>query len=79
MEQTQILERFQKDSEWFYKNIDSLRNQGFVGNFVAIKDSKPIASGKDVNVVIDELDKNGEDSSLLFIEFVYPEGFTLIL
>jgi hypothetical protein len=79
MEQSQILQRFQKDSEWFYKNIDSLRKQGFVGKFVAIKNSKPIVSDKNVDLVIKKLDENGENPSFLFIEFVHPEGFTLIL
>ena len=79
MEEVQILQRFQKDSEWFHNHIRELRNKGLAGKFVAIKNSKPIASDKDIKVIIKELEKKGEDSSLLFIEFVHPEGFTLIL
>ncbi len=79
MEQAQILQRFQKDSEWFYTNIDYLRKKGFEGKFVAIKNSKPIASDKNVNSVIEELDKKGENPSFLFIEFVHPEGTIILL
>ncbi len=79
MEQMQSLQKFQKDSEWFYKNIDKLRKQGYTEQFVAIKDSKPIAADKNIDMVIRKLDKEGENPSFLFIEFVHPEGFTLIL
>ena len=75
----QSLQKFQKDSEWFYKNIDKLRKQGYTEQFVAIKDSKPIAADKNIDMVIRKLDKEGENPSFLFIEFVHPEGFTLIL
>lgn len=79
MEQVQILQRFRNDSEWFYKNMNKLREQGFTGKFVAIKNLKPIASDKHIDLIIKKLDESGENSSLLFIEFVHPEGFTLIL
>ena len=78
MEQ-QTLQKFQRDSEWFHSNIKNLQDEGFIGKFVAIKNSKPIASNKDINLVLEELDRKGEDPSLLFIEFVHPREFTLIL
>lgn len=79
MEEVQLLKRFNSDSEWFHENIKKLRENSFTGKFVAIKDSKPIASNENINSVLEELDRKGEDSSLLFVEFVHPEGFTLIL
>jgi len=78
-QEQQILQRFQRDSEWFYRNINSLRKKGFVGKFVAIKNSEPIASDKNITSMIEELSEKGENPSFLFIEFVHPEGFTLIL
>jgi len=78
-QELQVLENFEKDSEWFHKNIVKLRKDGFNEKFVAIKDSKPIASGKNADNVIKQIEKNGENPSFIFIEFVYPEGFTLIL
>ena len=33
MEQEQLLlKKFEEDSEWFYKNINELRKQGYTGN-----------------------------------------------
>ena len=78
MEQKLLL-RFEDDSRWFYENVDKLRKMGFTEKFVAIKNLKPIASDKDINIVIKELEKNGEDPSFIFIEFVHPEGYILLL
>ncbi len=79
VQELQILSNFEKDSEWFHENINKLRKEGFTGKFVAIKNSKPIASGKDVEIVVSEVEKEGENPSFIFIEFVHPEGYTLIL
>ncbi|MBI4116458.1 hypothetical protein HY449_01800 [Candidatus Pacearchaeota archaeon] len=78
-QETQILENFERDSEWFHRNISKLQKEGFVGKFVAIKNSKPIVSNENVDVVIKEIEKRGENPSFTFIEFVHPEGFILIL
>ena len=79
MEQIQSLERFQKDGEQFHENVNKLREKGFTGKFVAIKNSKPIVSGENVEIVVKDIEKRGDDPSFVFIEFVHPEGYTLIL
>lgn len=79
MEQQQLVKRFEKDSEWFYKNVDKLRKLGYSEQFVAIKNAQPIASDKSIEVVIRKLDKNKEDPSFIFIEFVHPDGYVLLL
>jgi len=79
MEQAQLLQRFERDSSWFYKNIDKLRKQGYTEQFVAIKNAKPIAADKDIDIVIRKLDKEGENPSFVFIEFVHPDGYVLLL
>ena len=78
-QELQILKEFERDSKWFHENINKLRRQGYTEKFVAIKDSKPIASDEKIEIVIRELDKGGENPSFIFIEFVHPEGYTLIL
>lgn len=70
---------FDRDSKWFYENIDLLRKRGLTEKFVAIKGGKVIASGDNVDSVIDFIDKEGENPSLLFVEFVYPEGTVVLL
>lgn len=78
-QELQVLENFERDSEWFHKNISKLQKGGFVGKFVAVKNSEPIVSDKNMDAVIKEIEKRGENPSFTFIEFVHPEGFTLIL
>ena len=78
-QELQLLENFEKDSEWFHKNVGKLREMGFTGKFVAIKSSKPIASGEKIDVVVREIEKKGENPSFIFMEFVHPEGYLLIL
>ena len=74
-----LLRNFERDSRWFHENINELRGMGFNKKFVAIKNSKPLASGENIEIVIKEIEGKGEDPSYVFIEFVHPEGFTLIL
>jgi len=78
-QELQLLKEFENDSKWFHENIDKLREENFIGKFVAIKDAKPIASDKNIDLVIKSLEENGEDPSFIFIEFVHPKGFTLLL
>ena len=78
-QELQILKNFERDSEWFHGNINLIRKDGFTGKFVAIKNKSVISSGNDVNSLIGFLEEKGENPSYIFIEFVHPEGFTLIL
>jgi hypothetical protein len=75
----QLLKGFERDSKWFHENVDKLREQKFTGKFVAVADEKPIASDKDMDIVIKTVEKEGRNPAYVFIEFVYPEGFTLLL
>ncbi len=82
MEQAQelsLLKDFERDSRWFHENINKLREKGFTGKFVAIKNSKPLTSGENFEIVIKNIEKKGKNPSFVFIEFVHPEGYTLIL
>jgi hypothetical protein len=74
-----ILKNFERDNKWFNKNLNKIRKKGFTNKFVAIKEEKIISSEGNISNLIKLLEKKGENPSYLFIEFVYPEGFTLIL
>ena len=78
-QELELLKNFEEDSQWFHQNISQLRGQNLTNKFVAIKNKEPIASNEDVDVLIESLEKQKENPSILFIEFVHPEGFTLIL
>ena len=72
------LKNFEEDSEWFHQNIDKLQ-ESFSGQFIAIKNKKTIAADKKIDVVIEAVEKQKENPSLIFIEFVYPKGYMLLL
>lgn len=78
-QEAKLLQRFEKDSGWFHKNIDVLRKEGFEEKFVAIKEGKPVASDKNLDIVIKAVEAKGENPAYIFIEFVHPRGFTLLL
>lgn len=79
MEELQLLKGFERDSKWFHENVDKLREQNFTGKFVAVADEKPIASDENIDIVIKTVEKEGRNPAYIFVEFVYPKGFTLLL
>lgn len=78
-QESELLHNFEKDSEWFHKNIDLLRKRGFTEKFVAVKRGDVISSDKDINNLIKSLEKKDENPSYVFVEFVYPKGSIVIL
>jgi len=77
--QLQLLKNFEEDSKWFHNNVDLLREQDFTGKIVAIKGGGVISSGKEMDEVIKDLEFRGENPQFIFMEFVHPEGYTLLL
>lgn len=78
-QELKMLKDFERDSEWFHENTNLIRKSGFTGKFVAIKNKSVISSENNVDSLIESLEKRGENPSYIFIEFVHPKGFTLIL
>lgn len=78
-QEMELLKSFEGDSNWFYENVDSIRDQGFINKFVAVKNKQVISSGDEIDSLINSLESKGENPSYIFIEFVHSEGFTLIL
>ena len=70
---------FEEDSKWFYENADFLRKNKFIGKFVAIKNKEVIASDKELNKVVKEVENKGKNPSYIVIEYVYPEGTIILL
>jgi hypothetical protein len=75
----ELLRNFEESSKWFHNHLNSLREQGFSGKFVAIKESKPLTSEENLDNLIKNVEKKGEDPAFIFMEFVHPKGYTLIL
>lgn len=81
MEQQELslMKNFERDSQWFHENINKLRDKGFTDKFVAIKNSQPIASGENINLVIKKIEAQKQNPAYIFIEFVHPKGSIIIL
>ncbi len=73
------LEEFEEDSKWFHENMGLLRKKNLTGKFVAIKNKNIIASDKNIDIVIEYVEKQGENPAYIIIEFVYPEGTVVLL
>ena len=73
------INNFEEDSKWFYDNINLLRKRKLSNQFVAIKNKEVIASGKDINLVIKQVQSKGENPSYIVIEYIYPEGTVILL
>jgi len=78
-QELQLLKGFERDSQWFHENVDKLREQNFTGKFVAVANEKPLASDRNIDIVIKNVEKEGKNPAYVFIEFVHPKGFTLLL
>jgi len=74
-----LLKNFEEDSLWFNRNIEEIRKEGFTKKFVAIKGKQILEGNENIDFLIQQLEKKGENPSFIFIGFVYPKGFTLIL
>jgi len=77
--QIEILNNFERDSAWFYKNLQNLREENLTERFVAIFNQKVIASDSSIDILINKIQREGIDPARVFIEFIYPEKYTLLL
>ena len=73
------IDEFEKDSKWFYENIDSLREKKYTEKFVAIKNKNVIASDNNLDIVVITIEKLGENPAYILIEFVYPKEAVVLL
>jgi len=74
----QLLEQRDKSNEFINENYDELIKK-FSNKFIAVKDQKVIASGKDFEKVIEQIKKKGLDPSLAIIRFIFKKGHEFIL
>ena len=73
------INEFEKASDWFYKHMDDLRKDGLTNKYVAIKGEQIIASGEKVEIVVTKIEKGKQNPSFVFIGFIYPKGYTILL
>ena len=69
---------FERDSKWFYENVELLRKKKLVNKFVAINNQEVMASGENFEMVVKLVESKGKNPAYIVIEYVYPEG-TVVL
>jgi hypothetical protein len=78
-QELELIQNFDNDSKWFHKNINNLRIQNLIGKFVAVENEKVIDANENMQDLVASLERKNKNPNFIFIEFVYPEGYTLLL
>lgn len=68
---------FARDSEWLTRHYEEIKNSG--NKVIAIKDGGVIHEGENVEDVLKDLEKQGEDLALILIEVIPPDDAAFIL
>jgi len=74
----EAIEKTEKNRNWIAKNYDKLRAQ-YEGRVFAVKDEKVVESSDNVEHLLEEVNKKGEDTALLVIESIPRKGVAYIL
>lgn len=72
MDELQVLLDGQRDNEWLEENRPVLEEK-YKDMYVAVKDCKVLASGRDVESVIKKVAQKGVDPALVLITFFFSE------
>jgi hypothetical protein len=75
---SQEINEFEKDSRWFYENIDLLRKKMLENKFVAVSNKEVIASGEDFSMVVKAVEQKGKDPAYVVIEYIHPKGAIIL-
>jgi Family of unknown function (DUF5678) len=74
----EAIEKTEKNRNWIAKNYDKLRAQ-YEGKVFAVKDERVVESNDNVEHLLEEVNKRGEDTALLVIESIPRKGVAYIL
>jgi Family of unknown function (DUF5678) len=74
----EAIEKTEKNRNWIANNYDKLRTQ-FEGKVFAVKDERIVESSDNVERLLEEVNKRGEDTALLVIESIPRKGVAYIL
>ena len=78
MTELQLLSDSIADLKWFRENSAKLRER-YGEKFIAIKSQAVVDSAPTAKILIEKLEKRGEDSNLILIKYVTPKGEIVIL
>jgi hypothetical protein len=78
MEELEILNRAEADSDWMYSHYEKIREE-FPDMFIAVKDKSVLDADKSMDGLIAKLETRGENPAVLLTEFVHRKGVIPIL
>lgn len=81
MEDVQILKllgMFEADNEWISKSYEELKKK-HEGKIFAVKNREVVHEAETVGDLLDELEKEGENTAFLLIESIPPKNVSFIL
>ncbi|MDG6991535.1 MAG: hypothetical protein JRM99_09010 [Nitrososphaerota archaeon] len=74
----EAIEKTEKNRKWIARNYDKLRTQ-YEGRVFAVKDENVLESSDNVEHLLENVSKKGEDTALLVIESIPRKGVAYIL
>lgn len=74
----EIFKQRSRDNKFITANHNSLVEK-YNNRFIAVKEEKIVASGKDFEVVLEEVRKKGLNPSFTIIRFIFKKGYEFIL
>jgi len=77
-QELKMLEKMEQESKWF-NSIYSEIKEKFKNKYIATKDKKILVVDEDFDKLIGKLEKSGEDSRLINIQFIPSKDLMLIL
>lgn len=78
MDELKLLTEFEKDSDWFYSNLDEIQ-ESYEKKFVAVKNCKIIGGSQSIRQLIKMLKKKKINPALTFVKFVHEKGVSVII
>jgi len=77
-QEMEFLKIFEKDSCWLLQNYEKVQKE-FEEKFVAVKNGKVIADGKNIQELTEKLKKREIDPRITVIDFIPRKDFLLFL
>ena len=77
-QELQMITKMETNVKWFNLHYTEIRER-YENKFIAIKDDHIIAEDDNVENLIENIEKQGEDPGLTLIEFIPEKGTVLIL
>jgi hypothetical protein len=77
-QELQMITKMENNVQWFNLHYTNIREK-YENKFIAIKDDRIISEDENIENLIKNIEKQGEDPGLVLIKFIPKKGTVLIL